>query len=76
MDISFDSSWATLSASGASVGLINAYAGDDYIDDTWSGDTDIDGWLGLAVGSNSLLTALQTDNVLDNRYFSLEVKLL
>lgn len=58
MDISFDSTWATLTASSASVGLISTYAGDDYVDDTWSGDADIDGWLGLATGSNSFLTAL------------------
>jgi hypothetical protein len=76
MDISFDSTWSTLYVSSASVGLVNAYSGTAYIDTAWDGDAIIDGWLGLAGGSNNLLTLLQTNNMLDTRYFSLEVQLL
>lgn len=75
MDFSFDSTWATLYGSNASVGLVNAYSGTAYIDTTWDGDASIDGWLGLAGGTNNLLNILQTDNMLDTRYFSLEVQL-
>ena len=50
--------FGTYSSNGFDVGLISAYAGDDYdsTSNTWDGDAYADGWLGLAPsGSDSNL---------------------
>jgi len=38
------------------IGLISTYSGDDYTDNTWDGDSYVDGWLGLALDTTSETT--------------------
>lgn len=52
--ISFSSTAsASLTVSDTAIGLISSYRGDDYSSNTWDGDSDVDGWLGLAYDSSN-----------------------
>lgn len=82
MSVSFDSTWAgTYDATSYTCGLISSYSGDDYVDNTWDGDSDVDAWLGLALdheGSNesyNILYRLQQQADITNMLFNIDVDL-